>query len=647
VNLNSNNYKRTKPEFEVQEGVNQKLMAGGIIGVIVILFLSGGAMYFLREHNMWIFENAVTVEEEPDEQVWRQGMALAEGFFADGDFQRALDEIDRLLTDDPDNPDLLALRERVLQGQRLALAAEEAVIFDEAETKFAAWQRSEEVRMRSEAEDFRRRAEQEEIARASREKREQMTAVNDLISRGKSLLERGDITGAERAFAEARSRMPHGDSRFEAQKLADIAEAWYEVFARNPDSPEGAEAAAKAAAFAREAVAKDPTVAAPYFTLGKISRDQKNWDQAIDHFKEASRREPFNFFYVYELGRSYFTARRYSDARSAFENAVKITPGSDAGWYNLGGTLRALNRQDEALAAYRRAVAVKPDYALAHREIGRILFAKKDLRGAAEAFENALRYNPEDLASLRELGATQSEAGNFAAAENSFARALQSAPVDGQTNYNMAVVKLGMKKNTEALSFARAAFESNRSNAMYAYTVGLACEALGDVDLAAAAYRNAASLDARYVRPRINLGSMFIARNDFDNAILYLSEAFRIEPANFEVNNNLGAVYAKMENWQSSVEHYERALAAQSNHPTVHLNLARAYTSAGDLAKAQNSYQAVLRLTPENWDAIFELGKIYVSLGMPDEAKRQLTDLLFRNTAFHAKADAERILAGL
>jgi Flp pilus assembly protein TadD len=79
----------------------------------------------------------------------------------------------------------------------------------------------------------------------------------------------------------------------------------------------------------------------------------------------------------------------------------------------------------------------------------------------------------------------------------------------------------------------------------------------------------------------------------------------------------------------------------------VHLNLARAYTSAGDLAKAQNSYQAVLRLTPENWDAIFELGKIYVSLGMPDEARRQLTDLLFRNTAFHAKADAERILAGL
>jgi hypothetical protein len=34
-------------------------------------------------------------------------------------------------------------------------------------------------------------------------------------------------------------------------------------------------------------------------------------------------------------------------------------------------------------------------------------------------------------------------------------------------------------------------------------------------------------------------------------------------------------------------------------------------------------------------------------MGMPEEAKKYLTDLLFRNSSFHAKADAERILAGL
>ncbi|MCL2128617.1 MAG: tetratricopeptide repeat protein, partial [Treponema sp.] len=155
------------------------------------------------------------------------------------------------------------------------------------------------------------------------------------------------------------------------------------------------------------------------------------------------------------------------------------------------------------------------------------------------------------------------------------------------------------------------------------------------------------SLDPQYLRPRINLGSLYLAQGNFDEAIRCLSEAYKIEPANFEANNNLGAVYAKMENWSASVEHYERALASDSKNPTVHLNLARAYSSAGDLARAQNSYQAVLRLSPDNWEALFELGKTCVSLGMPEEAKKYLSDLLFRGGAFSGKAEAERILAGL
>jgi Tfp pilus assembly protein PilF len=95
------------------------------------------------------------------------------------------------------------------------------------------------------------------------------------------------------------------------------------------------------------------------------------------------------------------------------------------------------------------------------------------------------------------------------------------------------------------------------------------------------------------------------------------------------------------------VEHYEKALAVEANNPTVHLNLARAYTSAGDLAKAQNSYQAALRYAPNNWDALFELGKTCVSMGKPDDAKKYMSDLLQRNASYSGRAEVERILAGL
>lgn len=514
-------------------------------------------------------------------------------------------------------------------------------------------QLSEELLLQREAETARRRAEQEEFARASRELQEAMRAVNDLISQGKALLERGDFAGAQKVFDEARLRMPPGERRFEAQKLADMAEAWYDVFSRNPSSPEGADAAARAIALALESIDFDNANALPHFIQGKISRDRNEWENAIIAFSEASRLDPGNSMYQYNLGRSYFSARRIADARGAFENTVRLNPQFEAGWYNLGGTLRLLNRNDEALNAYRRAIAVKDDYFLAHREIGRILLAKKDYNGAINAFANALKHNPGDLAPqyelgiLRELGAAQSEAGNYAAAEESFARALQQAPADAQTNYNMAVVKMALNKNAEAASFARHAAESSPSSAVYAYTLGLALESVNDAAGAIAAYQRAILLDAQYLRPRINLGNLYLARDNFDEGINCLSEAFRIESANFEVNNNLGAVYAKMERWSSSIEHYERALAREPNHPIVHLNLARAYTGAGDLTKAQNSYQAVLRLNRDSWDALFELGKTCVSLGMRDDARKYLVDLLQRNPSYSGRAEAERILGGL
>jgi len=170
----------------------------------------------------------------------------------------------------------------------------------------------------------------------------------------------------------------------------------------------------------------------------------------------------------------------------------------------------------------------------------------------------------------------------------------------------MAVVKLELKKYNEALNYARLAVDSSPTTAVYVYTLGLACEESGAIDLAINAYQRASVLDPKYMRPKINLGSLYLSTGKYDEAIACLTEAYAGEPASFEVNNNLGAVYAKKENWTYSIVHYERALSARPNDPTVRFNLARAYAGAGELEKAQSAYQTLLRLVPDNWDAMFE-----------------------------------------
>jgi tetratricopeptide (TPR) repeat protein len=507
--------------------------------------------------------------------------------------------------------------------------------------------RTAEDRAAAEAQAARRRAQEEDLAQKSRELRAEMRGVEDLVAKGRNALGRDDFAVAAAAFAEARSAMPAGEGGFEAEKLADIAEAYFEAYARNPGSAEGAAALKEAAAYARSAVEKDPARALPHHTLGKVYRELGQLDSALIELNEAVRLDGQNYVYAFDQGRVLFLLKKYREALDSFERVTRLKTNFESGWYNLGGVYRVLGRPEDALAACRRAVGIRPEYAAAHREIGRILSAMGDNNGAAAAFSRALQYAPDDAASLRELGTAQSAAGNYAAAEISFNRALSGAAGDARTNYNMAVVKLALQKNAEAVNYARKAAEQDGANSVYAYTLGLAKEAEGDVDGAAGAYARAISLDSAYVRPRINLGSLCLFNGYPDEALSLLQEAYLREPGSFEVNNNMGAAYAQKEQWRESVGHYERALAVEPDNQTVRLNLARALVRSGELVRAREAYQELLRISADNEDARFELGQIFVSLGDNHSARQSLQELLRRNPKYTGKAEVERILAGL
>ena len=60
----------------------------------------------------------------------------------------------------------------------------------------------------------------------------------------------------------------------------------------------------------------------------------------------------------------------------------------------------------------------------------------------------------------------------------------------------------------------------------------------------------------------------------------------------------------------------------------VKANLATAYISANLNEKARDTYIELLKMDPKRWNAYFELGKLYISLGDKTSAKSALQDLL-------------------
>lgn len=627
-------------------------------------------------------------------------LALARDYVDRGEYQRALDLLDKLLIEDAGDAEARSLRDAAIaaskkadeerangdksiagaldqvgkavenatkaatEGSAKAAAAAAAAAADasrrDAERKAAeeaAARAADEAAAKRAAEEAaaaRKRAEEEELAKKSKELQDKMRVVNDLISQGRKSVEDKKWGDASSTFSEAVSRMPDGETRFEGQKLAEIADTYYQGYRADPTGQEGQDSLKEAIRYARDSVKTDSGQAMPHYTLGKINGDLKQWDNATTELKEAVRLDPKNYLYSFELGRAYFNARKFADARQAFETATALAPNFEPAWYNLGGTLRVLGKRDDALVAYRKAVAAKSDYGAAYREIGRILASKGDATGAVEAFKKALSISPDDIASLRELGVALSSQGNNQEAEAAFKRALAIDSGDDQTNYNMAIVEIALGKGADALRYATAATKAGdlkgldeKTRAVYQFTLGLAAEGAGDQDLAIASYTKAAALDKNYVKPRLNLSDIYL-KNDFpDRALDYLIEAYNVAPKDFTVNNNLGAAYARKELWDKSVDHYQKALAVDPKSATVRLNLARAYVGSGKLDEAKGVYVDLLKLEPNNADAIFELGKVYASLGDRDQARKWLGDLVARYPQYEKRGEAERILAGL
>ena len=93
----------------------------------------------------------------------------------------------------------------------------------------------------------------------------------------------------------------------------------------------------------------DPNNAAPEFWLGELARRVGKWDQAIAHFRNASKLDA-GFAEAYlALGMSLNSAERFSEAVAPLERYVKMLPTDAAGHYQLSMAYARTGRKEDAV----------------------------------------------------------------------------------------------------------------------------------------------------------------------------------------------------------------------------------------------------------------------------------------------------------
>lgn len=108
------------------------------------------------------------------------------------------------------------------------------------------------------------------------------------------------------------------------------------------------------------------------------------------------------------------------------------------------------------------------------------------------------------------------------------------------------------------------------------------------------------------------LGLVQVAKGMLAEADFSFRKAISFDEKNAEFQKHLGDVNMKKGVLVVAIQSYENALKLDSSLVDVHLNLAKCYLQQVRFNDAMNEFKTVIRLEPQNQEAYFALGDIYM-----------------------------------
>jgi tetratricopeptide (TPR) repeat protein len=255
---------------------------------------------------------------------------------------------------------------------------------------------------------------------------------------------------------------------------------------------------------------------------------------------------------------------------------------------DVGLLLMAAQFPDAPAAFLARAEALAPaDYrwpyylAQFHRQRG-------EPEPARAAFERALARNPSDVAALVWLGETLLQLGQPDAAKPRFDAALALQPTSISARFGLGRVALAANDAGAAVDHFEAVLARDATAAAVHYPLSQAYAALGDT----------AKADL-HLRQRAN--HQILPADPLMVALDTLLES----PQSYETRG-IRALEAK--EWVAAADWFRRGLALAPGNAALHHRLGAALNMTGDRGAARAAFLEAVRLSPEQFLALYSLG---------------------------------------
>jgi len=204
----------------------------------------------------------------------------------------------------------------------------------------------------------------------------------------------------------------------------------------------------------------------------------------------------------------------FKDALDYYKEATKKSPDDTIAWYGLGSCYDGLDKPEEAIAAYKQAVEIDPENADAHYNLGRYYRKLGRYEDAIEAYDQAIEADPDHAASFFDLGMLYGKLEEFENGERSFNQVLRINPDHAPTLHYMGLIYNGMGRYDDAAESCKKALKINPDSAPTLYNLGIAYGGLGKSREEMEAFKQAIRVDPDFAPAHYNMGIIYLIQGD-------------------------------------------------------------------------------------------------------------------------------------
>ncbi|OFZ18320.1 MAG: hypothetical protein A2X94_12245 [Bdellovibrionales bacterium GWB1_55_8] len=365
----------------------------------------------------------------------------------------------------------------------------------------------------------------------------------------------------------------------------------------------------------KEALQRDPKFVDARLMLAGLYLNARQDEDALREYEQVlkldARHEEAAVYKAQALGE----AGRSKEAAIFLRKFVKANPESALGWYTLARFEQALERVEPATQAYRKAIALRPGFPQASLALG-YLYEEKGKNAQAMEIYRTLYDETQDLGAANRLATLLLKAEKYRDAVPYLETIEAADPEDMNARVKLGLIQMELKNYDRAIAIFENILAKAPNSDRIQYYLGSVYEETGKPEQAIKALRKIEPSSKLYPDAVLHVAYLLKEKESVAASRAYIDAAIETSP-------NLSSFYvfrASLDEGANdiagAVAVLEKAVVKFSEDEKILYYLGSLYDRIGKVDQGLQKMEAILKVNPNNVDALNYIGYTWTVQGL-------------------------------